>query len=330
MVEQGNGYRSPLRPRRRGPNRTRRRVVDRAHRRRRARRRRSPLRFGPAPRPHDAERLSAGDVLLAGVRMGRRRGGDVPRRHTSPAFDDPPWRGRAGGPRGCERSPWPCPRRGGDRLPPCPVRRAWPGPHRRRADDVRAGELRALPPQDLQCLVDHRRRRDRAFAVPDDPSHPGAASGRGAVGIPRQRGGHARARCELVRSRSGFPALRVPAGAGRDPDEGGDPQSPDRDLALPGCRHRLRRRDPRRGRNRARCPHQGGSRRVLGLESADSGLRPALGARPRPAAAHCLRPRDHARRPDWRCRVQQRVRPPRPGGILPHPRARRREARRGA
>ena len=33
-----------------------------------------------------------------------------------------------------------------------------PQPDRRRADDVRAGEHRALPPQDLQRVVDHRRR----------------------------------------------------------------------------------------------------------------------------------------------------------------------------
>jgi hypothetical protein len=39
------------------------------------------------------------------------------------------------------------------------VRAAGPRPDRRRADDVRAGQLRALPPQDLQRRVDRRRRR---------------------------------------------------------------------------------------------------------------------------------------------------------------------------
>jgi phosphoribosylformylglycinamidine synthase len=34
----------------------------------------------------------------------------------------------------------------------------WAQPDRRRADDVRAGQQRALPPQDLQRQVHHRRR----------------------------------------------------------------------------------------------------------------------------------------------------------------------------
>ena len=48
---------------------------------------------------------------------------------------------------------------------------ARPQPHRRRADDVRAGELRALPPQDLQRLVDRRRQGEGQVALPDDPQH---------------------------------------------------------------------------------------------------------------------------------------------------------------
>src|SRR2546429_2028501 len=40
---------------------------------------------------------------------------------------------------------------------------------RRRADDVRAGQLRALPPQDLQRTLDHRRAGARGVAVRDDP-----------------------------------------------------------------------------------------------------------------------------------------------------------------
>ena len=46
-----------------------------------------------------------------------------------------------------------------DRLPVRGVHGARPQSHRRRADDVRAGEQRALPPQDLQRDLDDRRRR---------------------------------------------------------------------------------------------------------------------------------------------------------------------------
>jgi phosphoribosylformylglycinamidine synthase len=43
-------------------------------------------------------------------------------------------------------------------LPRRELHRAGPQPDRCRADDVRAGELRALPAQDLQRAVEHRRR----------------------------------------------------------------------------------------------------------------------------------------------------------------------------
>src|SRR5260221_480728 len=44
-------------------------------------------------------------------------------------------------------------------------------PHGRRVDDVRAGQLRALPPQDLQRVVDDRRAGAGALALRDDPQH---------------------------------------------------------------------------------------------------------------------------------------------------------------
>ena len=44
-----------------------------------------------------------------------------------------------------------------DRLPAREFHAPRPRSDRRRADDVRAGELRALPPQDLQRRLDHRR-----------------------------------------------------------------------------------------------------------------------------------------------------------------------------
>ena len=42
---------------------------------------------------------------------------------------------------------------------------------RRRTDDVRPGQLRALPPQDLQCRLDHRRRGAGHEPVRHDPQH---------------------------------------------------------------------------------------------------------------------------------------------------------------
>ncbi len=50
--------------------------------------------------------------------------------------------------------------------------------------------------------------------------------------------------------------------------QGRDPQPPDGDLAVPGRRDRLRRRNPRRGRDRARRKAEGGTGRLHGLEPA--------------------------------------------------------------
>ena len=69
------------------------------------------------------------------------------------------------------------------------LRRARARSHRRRADDVRAGQQRALPPQDLQRRLRRRRRAAADVAVPDDPAqHRGQPGGR-AVGLQRQRRG---------------------------------------------------------------------------------------------------------------------------------------------
>ena len=159
VVEQGHRHRPPLRPRRRGAYRARRRVVDRAHRRRPVRDLENARRIGPAPRPHDAVRISSGRLSPGRIRLGRRHGGDLPRRNAPLPLDDRARRRRARSPGGRERIPRPRVEFRGARLPPHPVRRARPRPDRHRADDVRAGELRTLPPQDLQRIVDHRRRR---------------------------------------------------------------------------------------------------------------------------------------------------------------------------
>ena len=92
---------------------------------------------------------------------------------------------------------------------------------------------------------------------------------------------------------------------------------------FPGRGHRLGRRDPRRGRDRARREAQGGadrlhaSRTCASRASSSRGKRDGIGK----PGAHRLRARDHARRPDRRRRLQQRVRPAQPRGLLPHLRA---------
>ena len=81
--------------------------------------------------------------------------------------------------------------RGRDRLPARELSRARARSDRRRADDVRAGEFRALPPQDLQRQLDHRRRAQRAdslFAMIRN-THARSPAGR-AVGLSRQCRGH--------------------------------------------------------------------------------------------------------------------------------------------
>ena len=57
-----------------------------------------------------------------------------------------------------------------------------------RSDDVRAGEQRALPPQDLQRGLGHRRVCRAAHAVRDDPAHARPEPRRRAVRLQRQRG----------------------------------------------------------------------------------------------------------------------------------------------
>ena len=151
---EGDRHRAQLRPRD-APDRARHRVPAGAEERP-ARRRASRLtadelqrRRGAAARPHDRERR---------LRRARTR---------AHLFDEQP--ARADGARRRARRR---PRRAGaanarvrpgavrrrDRLPGRRLHRARPQPERRRADDVRAGQQRALPAQDLQ------RRRSRSTA----------------------------------------------------------------------------------------------------------------------------------------------------------------------
>ena len=108
-------------------------------------------------------------------------------------------------------------------------------PHRRRAHDVRAGQLRALPPQDLQRRLHRRRRAAGEVAVRDDPPHRG-----------RQRAGHGRRvqgqrlgdgrRPDHPLGAGGYgraERVRGHARRGPRPHEGRDPQPPDRDQPVP-------------------------------------------------------------------------------------------------
>ncbi len=65
-----------------------------------------------------------------------------------------------------------------DRLSGGAVRGAAAQSDRRRAHDVRAGELRALPPQDLQRRLGHRRPASAEEPVRDDQEHARALAGR--------------------------------------------------------------------------------------------------------------------------------------------------------
>ena len=106
--------------------------------------------------------------------------------------------------------------------------------------------------------------------------------------------------------------------------QGRDPQPPDRDRAVSGRQHRQRRRDPRRGRDRPRRQAQGRPVRLQRLAPAHPDIAAAVGGRAFAQSAHGAGAGDHARRPDRRGRVQQRVRPSEPGRLLPHVRVGRR------
>jgi phosphoribosylformylglycinamidine synthase len=133
---------------------------------------------------------------------------------------------------------------------------------RRRADDVRAGQQRALPAQDLQrrFVVDGQEQTLSLFGMIRNterlaPQHTVVAY---KPTTPRSwKATRSSAGCRAPTAVYGLrPSRRARA------DEGRDAQPPDRDLAVPGRRHRRRRRDPRRGRHRPRRAAQGRSDRL--------------------------------------------------------------------
>ncbi len=163
--------------------------------------------------------------------------------------------------------------------------------------------------------------RQDEVAVRHGAPHARAASARHGGGVFRQRGDHGRRRDRAILSGC-LGRLPLRHRAHPYPDEGGDAQSPDRHLAFSRRRDRFRRRDSRRGRNRAGRQAEGGAHRILGLAPAYSRVRVSPGkGRHRQTGPHCVGVADHARGADRRCVVQQRVRPPESVRLFPHFRA---------
>ena len=309
VVEQGDRHRARLRVDRGAAHRTRHCLLPRRVARTHAAR--VVLRGGRPARSHDR----------AGAARSRGGGQPVPSLRAEGARNRACAGRRPSGAAGCKRESRPRAfgRRG--RLPagclPCTRTR----PDGRRADDVRAGQLRALPAQDLQRGLDRGRRTQREIALRHDPQHAREESAWRAVGLQGQLGSHRGvARAPLVRATRRWRVRRVRR-ADRHPDEGRDAQPPDGDLAVPRGGDGLGRRDPRRGRDRSRCEAEGGTGRLHGLEPAHPGRDTALGTGSRQARPHRVRAADHAGGADRRGFVQQRVRPPRHLRLLPHVRA---------
>ena len=158
-------------------------------------------------------------------------------------------------------------------------------PHRHRARDVRPGEQRTLPPQDLRREVHNRRQGDAQLALRDDQEHPqeerqghaccvqGQFERRG--GLPHRDVRHGQ------RATNREPRLPLPQGPARSADEGGDAQPPHGDLALSGRRDWRGRRDPRRGRDGQRLAFQRGHLRLHGERPPHPRRAAAVGARVR-------------------------------------------------
>ena len=207
-------------------------------------------------------------------------------------------------------------------------------PDRRRAHDVRAGELRALPPQDLQRGLDHRRREAAEVAVRDDPQHAREESAGRALGVSRQR-----AVIEGPLGKRYFPnpendiygaidepidiLMKVethnhPTAISPFPGAATGSGGEIRDEGATG-----RGAKPKAGLTGFSVSHL----RIPGFEQPweKAPLRRVGQTRP-----HRLRARHHDRRPDRRRRVQQRIRPAQHLRLLPHASNRRRTAIRPA
>ena len=309
VVVEGHRDRPPVRARCRGAARARGGIPDPCHQP--ADQRAEARRRGLDPRPHD--RNGARCRHRTGARVRRRGAGTG--RHHRPARRRP--RGDSNGQ--SPSRPGTVSRR--DRLSGRRLHHRGPQPERCRTDDVRSGQLRALPPQDLQRVLGHRRRAAAAHAVRHDPAHPCHDAGTHHRRLRRQCGGDGRGRSREFRPRCRRHLPGAPF-AHAHPDEGRDPQPSNRHRPVFRRSNRRRRRDPRRGRNRTRRPTQGRPDRLHHLASAHPGPRATVGGRAgRQARSHRVRARHHDRRADRRRGVQQRVRTSQSRRLLPHLRA---------
>ena len=265
LVEQGHRHRARVRPRCRASHRARHRLAHRNRRRSCRAKTRSRLAAPLFDRMTEAALLERGDAARLFVREKTR----------AAAHRVAGQRPRCAGDRELRARSRAVGRR--DRLPGEELCGTGRDPTRRRAHDVRAGELRALPPQDLQRRLDHRRRAPAEVAVRDDPQHAREASARRALGLSRQRRGHGRRARQALLPESRERHLRRDRRAHRHSHEGRDAQPSDGDFAVSGRGNRIRRRDSRRRRHGARRETQSRSHRILRFAPAHPGLRAALG-----------------------------------------------------
>ncbi|XQU67685.1 hypothetical protein OJJOAM_000416 [Cupriavidus sp. H18C1] len=214
--QQGHRYRAQLRPVACAPDRAGHRIHG-------------DLQEGPAARPQDAGPADARRRGRAAVRPhdrdrgrhARRRGRAVRGTAGQAAALHRPGRRPCRAGRG-QRRDGPGAVRGRDRLSGRCLRQAGPQPDRRRADDVRAGQQRTLPPQDLQRDLDHRRRGTGQVAVRDDPQHaPAEPAGFDRRVFGQLGGDGGRCRRTLVPARRRAPVW-PPSGADPYADEGRD------------------------------------------------------------------------------------------------------------
>ncbi len=313
VVVEGNRHRAQLPPRRRVAHRAGRALSHRDTWRRRSLERRSRGAPSAHPRSHDRSGARRRGASVVFVRARRAEAAHV---HS------------AGGARRREPRARTRARARRDRVSRSELPEARPRSDRRRAHDVRAGELRALPPQDLQRKLDRRRRRAGQEPVRDDPRDASRASARNGRRVFRQLGRDG-GRDGRALSSAGRGQVRRRERAHAHAHEGRDAQPSDRDRAFPGGRDRFGRRNPRRGRDRHRCQAQGWARGLHRVEPAHSRSHACVGAGLRQAGPHRIGTVDHDRGPHRRRVVQQRVRPSEPHRLFPYVRAagRRRSAR---
>ena len=184
---------------------------------------------GVPARPHDPGRVVRPDPGGAPLRSRRAPPRDPGGR--------PGWRAR--GPGRGERRPRPGPVRRRDRLPDRELHRPGAQPHGRGADDVRPGQLGALPAQDLQCRLGHRRRAPGPLPLRHDPQYHPVRTRWGPVGLQGQCRRHRGLAGTAAGPGPGDGVYRELVEAHPPADEGGDPQPPHGHRAGSRGGHRL-------------------------------------------------------------------------------------------